>query len=198
MEDVVMEDAPPAVPSELPTTDANAAPAQSNDADAALPSAQTSNAGIITSETGSRIVPRSVRLSGTVRSEVNIRPGYVPPEDKEVYKVRRDGSASLGSASMSRSRSASRGAEGEKPGEGDGGTSVSPGGVLTPVTPATPGGYWKDGMEGVEVAQEGRKGERSSTLEWYAEKRRRGEEWHHIAVVGWEEAFRLLRVEYKK
>jgi hypothetical protein len=108
-EDVVMEDAPPAAPeaapSDPPSAGANA-PAQSNVADA-QPSSQISNAGIIISETGSRLVPRSVRVSGIVRDELNIRPGYVLLEDKELYKVRR---GSLGSASKSRSRGGSRGA----------------------------------------------------------------------------------------
>ncbi|KFY58793.1 hypothetical protein V496_05958 [Pseudogymnoascus sp. VKM F-4515 (FW-2607)] len=222
-EDVVMEDAPPtppeAAPPGSPPTNANT-PVQSNVSDAQPTSSQTSNAGIVTSENGTRLVPRSVRMSGTVRNEVNIRPGYVPPEDKEVYKVRRDRSGSVGRASMPRSRSGSRGTD-EKGSNGaasvspgvsrsgsrgaeeekgsDGAASVSPpGGVLTPVTPATPRGRQRDRMEGVEGAQE-EKGERKpNTLEWYAERKLKGEEWSHIAVVGWEEAFKLLRVEYKK
>jgi hypothetical protein len=199
-EDVTMEDAPPvtseAVASEIvasdpPPADAST-PAQNNDADTQT-SSQASNAGIVTSETGSRFVPRSIRVSGTVRNELNIRPGYIPPEDKEVYKVRRDGSASLGTASVSRSRSGSRGAEdGEVKSAA---ASVSPGGVLTPVTPMTPGQRRTDPMEGVDGAQESEKGGNSGTLEWYAEKKLKGEEWNHISVVGWKEAFKLLRVE---
>ena len=189
-EDVVMEDAPPAAPSDPPPTDSNP-PAQINAPDA-QPSSQTSNAGIVTSENGTRLVPRSVRMSGTVRSELNIRPGYVPPEDKEVYKVRRDRSVDRRSASKSRSRSGSRSAEEKR---GDGPASVSPGGVLTPVTPSE---RRKDEMEGVEGAQEGQGEGKLNALEWYAERKLKGEEWSHIAVVGWEDAFRLLRVEYKK
>ena len=197
-EDIVMEDAPPAAPevasSDPQPADANAQ-AQNNDPDA-KPSSQTSNAGIITSESGIRLVPRSMRVSGTVRKELNIRPGYVPPEDKEVYKVRRDRSASLGRASVSRSRSGSRGVEEKK--EGDGAVSWSPGGVLTPVTPATPSEWRKDMMGEIEGAQGGEMGGKLNTLEWYAERKLKGEEWNHIAVVGWEDAFRLLRVDYKK
>ncbi|OBT68047.1 hypothetical protein VE03_01600 [Pseudogymnoascus sp. 23342-1-I1] len=196
-EDVVMEDAPPAAveaaPSDSLPTDANF-PAQNNGPDF-QPSSQTSNAGIITSESGSRLVPRSVRVSGTVRKEVNIQPGYVPPEDKEVYKVPRARSGSVGRASMPRSRSGSRGAGEEK---GNDGASVSPGGVLTPVTPATPRERLKDGMEGVDGAQEGKGGQKLGALEWYAEQKLKGEEWNQITVAGWEEAFRVLRVEYKK
>ncbi|KFY07925.1 hypothetical protein V492_06703 [Pseudogymnoascus sp. VKM F-4246] len=187
-EDIVMEDAPPTTPETAPEapqpTNSNL-PSENNTE--AQPSSQTSNAGI-TTESGTRFVPRSVRTSGTVRNELNIRPGYVPPEDKEVYKVRRGRSGSLGSASISRSRSGSR--------ESGGARAPSPGGVLTPVTPATPGKDHR--MEGVEGAGEEKKEGKLSSLEWYTEKKLKGEEWHHITVAGWEEAFNLLRVEYKK
>jgi partner of Y14 and mago protein len=47
-----------------------------------------SKSGIITSETGERHIPSSVRPDGTKRKEIRIRPGYKPPEDVEVYKNR--------------------------------------------------------------------------------------------------------------
>ncbi|ELR08818.1 hypothetical protein VC83_00745 [Pseudogymnoascus destructans] len=201
-EDVVMEDAPPAAAEAAPSTprpiDTNS-PTQSNSPDAE-PSSQTSNSGIITSEGGFRLVPRSVRSSGTVRNELNIRPGYVPPEDKEVYKVRRGRSGSVGRA-VSRSRSGSSGVEEGEVSNGAASASVSPGGVLTPVTPVTPSERRKDQidqMEGLEGAEEEKGEGKLSTLEWYAEMKLKGVEWNHIAVVGWEDAFRLLRVEYKK
>ncbi|OBT80263.1 hypothetical protein VF21_00629 [Pseudogymnoascus sp. 05NY08] len=210
-EDVVMEDAPPAVPDAAPEAAPEAAPstAQPTDTNApnqnnppdAQPSSQTSNSGIITSEAGLRFVPRSVRSSGTVRNELNIRPGYVPPEDKEVYKVRRGRSGSAEGASKSRSRSGSSGIEEGEIGSGAASASVSPGGVLTPVAPGTPSERRKDEMdrmEGVEGVEEGKGEGKLSTLEWYAEMKLKGVGWNHIAVVGWEDAFRLLRVEYKK
>jgi partner of Y14 and mago len=47
------------------------------------------NSGIITnSETGERHIPSSIRADGTKRKEIRIRPGYLPPEDVEVYKNR--------------------------------------------------------------------------------------------------------------
>ncbi|MCJ1474142.1 hypothetical protein MMC13_002800 [Lambiella insularis] len=48
----------------------------------------TTKSGIITSETGERHIPSSVRPDGTKRKEIRIRPGYKPPEDVEVYKNR--------------------------------------------------------------------------------------------------------------
>ncbi|KAL8771920.1 MAG: hypothetical protein Q9209_002858 [Squamulea sp. 1 TL-2023] len=44
--------------------------------------------GIITSTSGERHIPASVRPDGSTRKEIKIRPGYKPPEDIEVYKNR--------------------------------------------------------------------------------------------------------------
>ncbi|MCJ1281863.1 hypothetical protein MMC26_001186 [Xylographa opegraphella] len=48
----------------------------------------STKSGIITSESGERHIPSSVRPDGTKRKEIRIRPGYKPPEDVEVYKNR--------------------------------------------------------------------------------------------------------------
>lgn len=47
-----------------------------------------SKAGIISTPTGERHIPSSVRADGSKRKEIKIRPGYKPPEDVEVYKNR--------------------------------------------------------------------------------------------------------------
>ncbi|MCJ1357439.1 MAG: hypothetical protein MMC33_007435 [Icmadophila ericetorum] len=52
------------------------------------PSETTTKSGIITTETGERHIPSSVRPDGSKRKEIKIRPGYKPPEDVEVYKNR--------------------------------------------------------------------------------------------------------------
>ena len=58
----------------------------------AMPSVPTpapgTTSGIITSDTGERHIPSSLRSDGTKRKEIRIRPGYKPPEDVEVYKNR--------------------------------------------------------------------------------------------------------------
>ena len=53
-----------------------------------LPNNAGTKSGIITSSTGERHIPSSVRPDGTKRKEIRIRPGYRPPEDVEVYKNR--------------------------------------------------------------------------------------------------------------
>lgn len=50
---------------------------------------QPSNAGIVTDDnSGSRVIPESLRADGSTRKAIKIRPGYRPPEDVEVYKNR--------------------------------------------------------------------------------------------------------------
>jgi hypothetical protein len=160
--DAIMEDAPsPAA--DLPSIESST-------------EAMSSHAGIITSEAGTRLVPRSVRLSGTVRNEINIRPGYVPPEDKEVYKVRRGGESMSRSTSESRSRKMSLD------------SSAAATRVGTPATPTEEG-------EGFKTEK---KVETRPTLEWYEERIKKGEDWKHVAVLDWEGAFKMLGVSVKK
>ncbi|KAL1966301.1 hypothetical protein VTN77DRAFT_4654 [Rasamsonia byssochlamydoides] len=48
---------------------------------------QVSSSGIVVDAvTGQRHVPASTRADGSVRREIRIRPGYLPPEDIAVYK----------------------------------------------------------------------------------------------------------------
>ncbi|KAF2092266.1 hypothetical protein K490DRAFT_61706 [Saccharata proteae CBS 121410] len=44
--------------------------------------------GIITSATGERHVPSSIRADGSIRRDLRVRPGYKPAEDVEAYKIR--------------------------------------------------------------------------------------------------------------
>ncbi|KAL8999234.1 MAG: hypothetical protein Q9169_001899 [Polycauliona sp. 2 TL-2023] len=55
-----------------------------------MPSVSTpsTKSGILTSTSGERHIPSSVRPDGSTRKEIKIRPGYKPPEDVEVYKNR--------------------------------------------------------------------------------------------------------------
>ncbi|EGS19021.1 uncharacterized protein CTHT_0056420 [Thermochaetoides thermophila DSM 1495] len=51
---------------------------------------QTSNAGIVTDpKSGERIIPASVRADGSIRKEIRVRDGYIPPEDVAIYKNKR-------------------------------------------------------------------------------------------------------------
>ncbi len=49
---------------------------------------EPSKSGIVTDETGGRLIPESTRADGSTRKAIKIRPGYRPPEDVEVYKNR--------------------------------------------------------------------------------------------------------------
>jgi partner of Y14 and mago protein len=53
------------------------------------PSTPVSSSGItVNAVTGERHIPSSMRADGTTRREIRVRPGYLPPEDVEVYKNR--------------------------------------------------------------------------------------------------------------
>lgn len=41
--------------------------------------------GIVVAD-GQRLIPASLRPDGSTRKEIRVRPGYLPPEDVEVYK----------------------------------------------------------------------------------------------------------------
>ena len=43
----------------------------------------------ITSEGSARIIPATYRADGSMRAERRVKPGYVPPEDIETFKTRR-------------------------------------------------------------------------------------------------------------
>ncbi|KAF2858833.1 hypothetical protein K470DRAFT_259433, partial [Piedraia hortae CBS 480.64] len=45
-----------------------------------------SNSGIHTLNNGQSIIPSSIRPDGSVRKEIRVRAGYVPPEDIEIYR----------------------------------------------------------------------------------------------------------------
>jgi hypothetical protein len=158
--DVVMEDAPAAA---LPSIEPSS-------------KSQPSLAGIITTENGPRLVPSSTRLSGTVRNEINIRPGYVPPEDKEVFQVRRGEGVSM---SRSGSEAGSRR------------VSLDSSFVATREAAVTP-------AEEGEVVEVEKKVETRPTLEWYQERIDKGDDWKHIDVMDWEKAFKILGISVKK
>lgn len=51
-------------------------------------SANPTNSGIITDDSGVRHIPESTRPDGSVRKAIKIRPGYKPQEDAVLYKNR--------------------------------------------------------------------------------------------------------------
>ncbi|KAK9454200.1 hypothetical protein V1511DRAFT_503011 [Dipodascopsis uninucleata] len=46
-----------------------------------------SNAGIVTTESGERIIPTSLRKDGSKRKEIRVRPGFIPVEDASRYNA---------------------------------------------------------------------------------------------------------------
>lgn len=139
--------------------------------------------GIVTNEAGTRqFVPRSVRPSGTIRPEISIRPGYVPSEDKPVYKNRRVarripqydaedlGNSSGGSKNSSTIQSPA--VESRRESIPDSGTPLSTTSQTSRLDPNF-----------------------ESTVEWYGKLIKNGQGWEHIYVGGWESCFQKLLVK---
>ena len=152
-------------------------------------SSKTSLSGILTDENGKRFVPRSVHSSGTERKEFDIRPGFIPAEEKEVYRNRRvvdgvpqferDSSSNSQPTSQQGSRRASSaiiqmdGAGGAGNGSGNGSMKK---------------------VEVNEVEMEMREIRFEPTTVWYKRLKDKGEGWEHIFVDTWEKSFKNLGV----
>ncbi len=144
--------------------------------------------GIVSNEASTRqFVPRSVRPSGTIRPEISIRPGYVPREDKPVYKNRRvlEGIPQNEAVDMEDSSSGSRNSS----------------------TVQSPAGIGKDTRR---VAFPDSCAQKSAickifqldpnfetTVEWYDKLRKNGQGWEHVYVGGWEACFPRLTITKK-
>ncbi|KAI9706698.1 MAG: hypothetical protein M1836_003708 [Candelina mexicana] len=57
--------------------------------------------GIITTAAGERVIPQSVRSNGSIRAVRPVRPGYTPPEDRNVYQAPASRSANCVLSSLS-------------------------------------------------------------------------------------------------
>jgi hypothetical protein len=148
---------------------------------------QPRNSGIISNEAGTRqFIPGSVRPSGTTRPEISVRPGYMPPEDKPVYKNRRivggipqyevedTGNSSSGSRNSSTVQSPTGiEADTRRLSFPDTGTPLSANNKISHLDPNF-----------------------ETTVEWYDKLRKNGQSWEHIYVGGWEACFpRLMNVK---
>ncbi|KAH6669913.1 hypothetical protein B0J14DRAFT_107148 [Halenospora varia] len=168
-------------------------------------SSRTSRTGIQSEENGTQFIPRSVRPSGTVRKEIPVKPGYIPPEDKEVYRApaHRAGSE-MSPTSNDNSRVVSNAA--------------SPSNVLMDMdldsspglfVPREPSPELEEVPEMIFKQEKGVGTEppkKESDLEWkeitfeptshwYRQLKESGGGWEHISVAKWDEAFYLLGVK---
>jgi chromo domain-containing protein 1 len=149
-------------------------------------SSRTSRSGIQIDENGQRMVPCSIRSSGTVRKEIPIKPSYTPIEDKEFYRNRRviDGvpQHEVGSnptsavASPSAPLSALAQTMGEK--------------MNLDVDEAMEEGEVKEETEWKEIKFE-------ATTAWYKRLVAQGGGWGHISVDGWEKQWKVLGIVKK-
>lgn len=131
-------------------------------------SSKTSRSGIVTSENGTRFVPRSVRRDNSIRKEIPIKPGYIPTEDKEAWKSLSRRTAEEGSRPTS--------AGGER-------MDVDSG----PETSRRISAWREPEIEKKTITFE-------PTMDWYERLQGQGGGWEHIFVGGWAEAFKAIGV----
>jgi len=131
-------------------------------------SSKTSRSGIVTSENGTRFVPRSIRRDNSIRKEIPIKPGYIPTEDKEVWK--------------SLSRRATE--EGSRPTSAGGERMDVDSG---PETSRRMSAWREPEIEKKTITFE-------PTMDWYERLQKQGGGWEHIFVGGWGEAFKVIGV----
>jgi hypothetical protein len=150
---------------------------------------KTSRSGIQSDETGKQFVPSSVRPNSTVRNEIPIKPGYVPPEDKEVYQIpsRRGSAADTPTQSAVASPVVGDKMDIDSEGGGSGNESVRK----------------KDRWQEPEKQQNGgtetvlKEIRFEPTTEWYKRLQQNGGGWEHILVANTETALKNLMAEKK-
>jgi hypothetical protein len=144
--------------------------------------------GIVTDAAGVRqFVPRSVRPSGSTRPEISIRPGYVPPEDRAVYKNRRviGGIPQYESEDMTSSSAGSKNSS----------VIQSPASATAEIRSQ---GSPENGPPSTATARSLHiDPDFETTTEWYGKLKKNGQGWEHIYVAGWEACFKSLKIGVK-
>jgi chromo domain-containing protein 1 len=148
-------------------------------------SSKTSLSGIQTDAAGAQFVPLSIRPSASDRKKVKIRPGYVPLEDKQVYRNRWfvDGVPQFENDSHSHPTS--------QQGSRRGSSAISSSGMDGAVSSESAG---TEEGEMEEVVTEIRF---EPTTVWYKRLKDKGKGWENVYVDAWEKSFRNLGVGAK-
>ncbi len=158
-------------------------------------SSNTSRSGIQSDENGCRFVPRSVRPNASIRPEISVRQGYIPPEDKDVYQIpSRRGSAAgtptnqSGLASPARASSANMDIDSDR--ERDRGLQKSGWAEAEPRPVSAQSQTLSEREDGEveEVKKELKEVKFEATTTWYKRVQKEGGGWEHIRVEGFEAA----------
>jgi hypothetical protein len=146
-------------------------------------SSRTSRSGIQTDDTGRRFVPRSVRLDSSVRKEIPVRPGYIPPEDGEFYQIPSRRGSAAGTPNQSAIASPMVGDRMDIDSEGGGSVKQS----RRAESEREPG---ETGTVLKEIKFE-------PTMAWYKKLREKGGGWEHILVASYEVALHKAGIGMK-
>jgi hypothetical protein len=145
-------------------------------------SSSSSRSGIQADETGRRFVPRSIRPDASVRKEIPVRPGYIPPEDGDFYQIPSRRDSAVGTPSGQSAARTSSVADGESENERKKINSKW-----------QPAGSVEDG-EIEEVVRELKEVKFEATTSWYRKEVKEGRGWEHIRVEGFEAAAKTLGI----
>lgn len=155
----------------------------------------TSRSGIQSDENGRRFVPRSVRPNSSIRPEIPVRQGYIPPEDKDFYQIpSRRGSAAgtptnqTGLASPARASFPSMDVDSDR--ERDRGLQKSRWAEAEPRPMSAQSQSLSEREDGEveEVKKELKEVKFEATTTWYKRVQKEGGGWEHIRVEGFEAA----------
>ncbi|KAN0110075.1 hypothetical protein V8E51_006462 [Hyaloscypha variabilis] len=145
-------------------------------------SSSSSRSGIQADETGRRFVPRSIRPDASVRKEIPVRPGYIPPEDGDFYQIPSRRDSAVGTPSGQSAARTSSVADGESENERKKMNSKW-----------QPAESVEDG-EIEEVVRELKEVKFEATTSWYRKEVKEGRGWEHIRVEGFEAAAKTLGI----
>jgi hypothetical protein len=159
-------------------------------------SSNTSRSGIQSDETGRRFVPRSVRPNASARSEIQVRPGYIPPEDRDVYQIpSRRGSTASTPTGQSAVASPSSGVNMNMNVNVDSDTEKAK--KTRRVEQRSESVQSQSEREDGEI-EEVRKAVKEvrfeATTSWYRRVQKEGGGWEHIRVEGYEGAVKSLQI----
>jgi hypothetical protein len=162
-------------------------------------SSNTPRSGIESDENGRRFVPRSARQDASVRKEITVRPGYVPPEDGDFYQIpSRRGSAAgtpMGQSAVPSPAvggSSAMGVDSDSAGGAEAGSGDERARGKTRWMSAE---SVEDGeVEEVVTEKKVEEVKFEATTTWYKNVVKEGRGWEHIRVEGWEGASRSLGV----
>lgn len=152
-------------------------------------SSNNSRSGIQSDENGRRYVPRSVRPDASIRKEIPVRPGYVPPEDGEFYQIPSRRESAAGTPTGQNQSAVGSPAAGASYVDSDGERTKEKSRWMP--TESVQSQSEREYGEVEEVVKKMEVVKFEATTTWYRKEVKEGRGWEHIRVEGFEGAVKL-------